>query len=274
MRALTARHRQAGFTLVELSVSVLIGLFLLGGLATLVQNNKRAFASQNQLSQLQDSERLAMQMMTDVIQASGYFPNPAINYATQPGIFPAAGTLALGQAMTGTYGGGTAPGDTITVRYTTAPGDTILNCGGTSNISGANAQYINVFSVNASGQLICTLTINSVVQPAIPLVGTGTVGTNQQISVQNLTILYGVSTSGNTNVDTYMNATQVAANSDWNNVISVLVQLTFAIPTFAGGGNTTQLTSATTASSSTTAPSGTVTIQRVIGVMNKAGVQS
>ena len=56
---------QRGFTLVEVMVALLIGLFLLGGLLRLVQDNRRTFASQNQLSQLQDAERIAMTMITE-----------------------------------------------------------------------------------------------------------------------------------------------------------------------------------------------------------------
>jgi len=64
-------QRQSGFTMVELMVALLIGLFLMGGLMTLLQNNRKAFSSQSLLGQLQDSERLAMTMMTGVIQQSG-----------------------------------------------------------------------------------------------------------------------------------------------------------------------------------------------------------
>jgi type IV pilus assembly protein PilW len=49
------RRSQQGFTLVELSIAVLIGLFLLGGLLTLLQDMRRTFGAQNQLGQLQDS---------------------------------------------------------------------------------------------------------------------------------------------------------------------------------------------------------------------------
>ena len=51
---------QRGFTLVELMIALLIALFLIGGLVTLVGAMKITFANQNGLSQLQESERMAM----------------------------------------------------------------------------------------------------------------------------------------------------------------------------------------------------------------------
>src|ERR1700734_1114330 len=86
-----APRRQRGFTLIELMIALLIGLFLLGGLMTLVQDNRRSFSTQNQLSQLQDAERVAVTIMTDVIQAAGYFPDPTSNPA--PSSLPVVGTL-------------------------------------------------------------------------------------------------------------------------------------------------------------------------------------
>jgi type IV pilus assembly protein PilW len=202
--------------MVELMIALLIGLFLMGGLMTLLQNNRKAFSSQNLLGQLQDSERLAMTMMTGVIQQSGYFPDPTLN--SPASALPAAGGFAAGQGLTG------ATGDTITARYTTAPGDGILNCSGTSNPvgSGANATYSNQFGVVVTGgvsQLICTDQNNV----AYPLVN----------GVTNLSVLYGVNTSASgTNVDTYMTAAQVTAATAWNNVISVKVTLTFTNPLY------------------------------------------
>jgi type IV pilus assembly protein PilW len=208
-------QRQGGFTMIELMVALLIGLFLMGGLMALLQNNRKAFSSQSVLAQLQDSERLAMTMMTGVIQQSGYFPDPTLNSPSTS--LPAVGTtFAAGQGLTGTTG------DTITARYATAPGDGILNCSGTSNpaTSGTNATYSNTFSIVVTGgvsQLVCTDQSGN----AFPLVN----------GVTNLAVLYGVSTSATnpTNVDTYMTAAQVTA---WNNVISVKVTLTFTNPLY------------------------------------------
>ncbi len=247
-----ARHRprlhgSRGFTLPELMVALLIGLFLLGALLTVVQDNRRTFSSQNQLSQLQDSERLAMSLMTDVIQSSGYFPNPVANTLTT--LLPASGAMAAGQPMTGTTNAA-FPGDTITVRYATSSGDGIINCSGSSNTTGAVQTYSNTFSVvvNAAGvsQLVCTMN------------GTAYALVN---NVAKLSVLYGVNTAGTgSNVDTYMTAAQVQAAGNWNNVVSAQVTLTFLNPLYSaanlGQGAQTQY----------------LTSQRVITVMAKTGI--
>jgi type IV pilus assembly protein PilW len=217
------RHTQLGVSMVELMVALLLGLFLMGGLVGLVQSNKRAFGSQNELSQLQDAERLAMTMMNDVVEQAGYFPDPTVN--TQTSALPAAGAFAVGQSLTGTYSAA-APGDTLSVRYTTATGDGILNCAGSSNTTGANATYTNTFSVVVTGgvgQLVCTRET-----------GTSYVLVN---NVTNLSVLYGVDTAGSgDNVDTYMTAAQVTAAGDWNSVMSAQVSLTFNNPLYSAPG--------------------------------------
>jgi type IV pilus assembly protein PilW len=242
------RSEQDGFTIIELMIALLIGLFLAGGLLVLVQDNRRVFGNQNQLAQLQDSERLALSMMTDVIQMAGYFPDPTSNSAQSTMLATTATTPAMvaGQALTGMYSAA-VPGDSITVRYTTSGSDGILTCTGTSS-TGAISTYINTFSVvvNAAGvgQLVCTR--EDGVQ--YPLVN----------GVTNLSVTYGVNTSGSgNNVDSYQTAAQVAAASNWSNVISVQIALTFANPLYAA------------------APQGqpaTIVLQRNIAVMNQTGL--
>jgi type IV pilus assembly protein PilW len=241
----TVRRGQSGFTLIELMIALLIGLFLLGGLLTIVQNNRRVFGDQNQLAQLQDNERLALTMMTDVIQMAGYFPDPTSNSAQSTMLATTATNPAMvaGQAITG------ATGDTVTVRYTTSGSDGILSCTGTSTTGGGNFTYINTFSVvvNASGvsQLVCTRENGT----QYPLVN----------GVTNLSVLYGVNTTGSgSNVDTYMTAAAVTGTSNWNNVISAHIKLTFTNPLYVA-----------------TAPQGqspTFVLQRNVAVMNQTGL--
>jgi len=227
-----AGRRHAGFSMIELLVALLIGLFLLFGLSAVLQTNKRTFTSQNLLSQLQDSERLAATMMNDVIEQAGYFPNPTTNTAATMFAVSAPFTTA-GQSIYGTYSSSTQ-GDSISVRYTAGANSTFpINCiGGNNSAVAANTTYVNTFSVlvnNGVSQLVCTRENGT----TYPLVN----------NVTNLKVMYGLNNSGSgNNVDTYMNASQV---TNWSNVVSVQITLTFSNPLIgapgqpANGGQTT-----------------------------------
>ena len=252
LQAPGAARRHGGYTLVELMVALAIALFLLGGLFTIVQGTRTTFGNQNQLAQLQDNERLAMTLVTDVIQAAGYFPDPTTN--TAAGSLPAVGPFQAGQAISGQRSAA-APEDSITVRYTTNPNDGMINCTGTSNTSGAPAQYWNTFSItntgpNNSPQLVCALSVNGgAPNPPAALVN----------GVQNLQIWYGVKrdfTVDNDSVDTYLRADQMT-NADWSNLTAVRVILTFNNPLFPQPGQPQ-----------------TISFERVIDIMNRAGVKT
>jgi type IV pilus assembly protein PilW len=233
-----------GFTLVEILIALLIGLFLMGALLTIVQANRTVFGNQNQLAQTQDAERMAMTMVADVIQSAGYFPQPWVN--TLATSLTAAAPFAVGQSIYGVYSA-TAPGDQISVRYMTMGGDGILNCSGQSNPTGnPNTVYVNSFQI-VGNQLICTMN------------GTPYTLVN---NITNMSIFYGVkanaAAAGN-NVDTYMNASQVNATGLWGSVISALVQLTFTNPLYVASQPTNGVNQPT------------ITLQRVVAVMNQTG---
>ena len=234
-----ASRAQRGYTLVELMIAVLVALFLLDGLLTIVQNNRRVFGTQNQLAQLEDAQRLVMTMIADVVQTAGYFPDPTANTSAA---LTATAPFAAGQAIAGAYNAA-APGDTIRARYVTASGDGILNCSGSSNTSGANKIYVNVFRI-IGGRLVCTM--NGTQYPLVS-------------GVQNLSVLYGVKTNfaiDDNTVDTYLNASEMTV-PNWSNVITVTVTLTFTNPVYVAGQGQPQ----------------TITFQRVVGVMGRAGIK-
>jgi type IV pilus assembly protein PilW len=76
--AVGSLHREHGYTLLELMIAILIALFLLAGLLTLAMGTRKTSTTQSQLAQLQDNERIAMTLMTNVIQQAGYFPGRCI----------------------------------------------------------------------------------------------------------------------------------------------------------------------------------------------------
>ncbi|MGH8232046.1 MAG: PilW family protein [Steroidobacteraceae bacterium] len=222
-----------GFTLVEMMIAITVALFLMAGVLTIVQDTRRATASQIQSTQLQDSVRLAMTTLTDVIQTAGYYSD-ALN-STPLASLPTSGSFAAGQAIVGT-GAFTAPvpGDTISVRFQTANNDGILNCAGTSNSSGANQVYVNTFSVDVNGNLLCQLGAAA----AFILIPAITTGPNP-VKITNLQILYGVQTNlitANQSADSYMDAATVSGTtlangqSAWTGVVSVRITLTFQNP--------------------------------------------
>lgn len=215
MRTPISIRIQRGYTLIELSIALVIALFLIGGLLSVTQDNRRALNNQSALAQLQDNERTAMTLLTDVIQAAGYYAKPTTNTAAS--LFPVSGLFATaGQGMVGTGAWGGA--DEIWSRYATIGQDGILVCNGQSNTTDPTVvlvpqTYTNRFFISAN-TLVCRL--NGVTYPLVN-------------NVSQMQIRYGVkrnaAVSGN-NADTYLDATQMVA-ADWLNVMSVYVQLTF-----------------------------------------------
>ncbi len=239
-----APHHERGFTLIELMVTVAIALFLLGGLLTIVQNVRQTYLNQQSLAQLQDQQRFAMTVITDVIQAGGYFPNPTA--FTPQNALPAAAPYAQGQAFSGTHNVA-APGDSIGIRYMTGINDGVILCTGVTNTAfNPTHTYTNLFSV-AAGQLQCQL------DGAAPVALVN--------GVTDLQILYGVKRNfalNDYNVDTYLAADQMLV-TDWTNISSIRVQLTFVNPLFRAVGQ---------------GQPPTITFQRVVEVMARAGVHT
>ena len=254
-------QRQSGFTLIELSIAMLIGLFLIGGLLVMLQGNRRAFNGQTQLAQLQDNQRLAMTMITDVVQSAGYFPDPVNNTAI--GMLPAAAPFAAGQAISGQANATASLGDNFTIRYTALTGDPILNCNGTGYVGAALTThvYTNAFSL--------AVTPASSIPPNFPFALNNTWSLMCSVDgaapvelitgLSKMEVLYGVkhnAVSGN-NVDTYLPVAQMVA-ADWSSVIAIKIKLTFQNPLYIAGQ---------------AVPAATIPFERVIGVMNQNGVK-
>jgi type IV pilus assembly protein PilW len=258
-------HRETGFTLVELSVAMVIALFLLAGLFTIEQSTRNTSSQQTLLAQLQDNQRLAMTIMTDVIQAGGYFADPTANTgatalpSVSAALFPIAGMGIYGTTNAGQP-------DSVYVQYMSeGPAtDNMILCDGqqTPAVAGGVA-YINQFSVDpVKKQLLCTVstnvasTVTQLTNPPVVLVD-GAANKGVVNGVENLRMLYGVATTGTNgySVDTYMTAAQVTAANKWPDVSSVKVRLTFTNPLFGQPGQAQQ----------------TLAFERVVGIMSRAG---
>jgi len=249
-----------GFTLVELMVTVAIALFLVGGLLVTLQNVRGAYNNEQALSQLQDQQRFALTVLTDVIQAGGYFPDATVAGWQPTTSLPATGNYAAGQAFWGTHPGGTAA-DTVNIRYRTALNDLVILCDGSTNTTtGPTRLYVNRFTVvppagNTPGQLQCQLTDGN---SGANIDGPVTIVNG----VQNMLVYYGVKRNpvpADYNVDTYLRADQMNA-ADWNTISSVRVILTFTNPLCTPACQAGQ--------------NQTIQFERVIEVMARAGFHS
>jgi type IV pilus assembly protein PilW len=208
-----SERRQSGFGLIELLVAMAIGLIIVGAMMSVLFSTRSTSLAQSGMAQLQDDQRLALMMLTNVVQGAGYFPNPLTSTLTTE--LPANTTFVnAGQSVAGTTGAA-APGDTLIVRYEAGTADGTMDCNGRGNTSGANLMFVNTFSVDANGNLVCSVNGGA----AQALAG----------SVQNFRVFYGVDTDGDESADRYI-AASAMTNVNWGNVVSIRVTLTFNNP--------------------------------------------
>ena len=201
----TPPGRQRGFSLIELSVAILIALFLIGGVIVVEQGVHTTYNAQTGLSKLQDEERFAMSVLTDVIDTAGYFPDPTAN--SQVSAFPAAGSFHSGQTLYAPASSAAAPYDSIYVRFMTGATDNMNLCDGTTSSTAGSLTYTSYLYLaadpNGNGDdLYCQVETGNTWGTAVPLV-TG---------LTNMQVWYGVNTTGtDNNVDTYFSATNMNA---------------------------------------------------------------
>jgi len=66
-----AKAREVGFTLVELMIALLLGLVVIAGVISVFLSNQQVYRSNEALSNVQDSSRLAFEMLARDIRAAG-----------------------------------------------------------------------------------------------------------------------------------------------------------------------------------------------------------
>jgi type IV pilus assembly protein PilW len=251
------RAAQRGYSLIELSVAMVIALFLLGGFLTVLQGTRKTSTNQNLLAQLQDSERIAMTMISGVVESSGYYPN-AETARIEDELKATSVFATVGQVVAGGPNATAALGDTLSVRYNAAPGEDVIDCSGKPNTSGSEVKSENQFSIqqpNAAEPpyLACSL-------------DNGVTFVRLVNNVQKLEIFYGVNTSAvvanstSGAVDAYLKWDKMKPLY-WTNVYSIKVVLTFVNPLYRINGQPP-----------TAGQQPTITFSRVIGVMSRVGV--
>ena len=247
-------HGQRGFSLIELSIAILIALFLIGGVIVVEQGVHRSYQDDSGFAQLEDEERFAMTIITQAVESAGYYPDPTSNVPNSTVLMPETTStpqsvsipFAGSQSVVGIYQT-SSPNDSIATRFVAGPAASIDLCTGAATTSGVEyTSYLYVANgTDGKPYLYCELAT----------AGTWAANPAQLVSgIQNMQIMYGVNTGGvSNNVQTYMFASDVTSNGYWPNVSSVKVTLTLNNPVVEAGQPTT------------------VQFTRVISVMSRMG---
>jgi type IV pilus assembly protein PilW len=86
------RRRQAGLSLIELMISITIGILVLTAVALVFVNTSRARAEIERTSRQIENGRYAIEILSDEIRLAGFFGELNVNTAPVPTIVPGAAT--------------------------------------------------------------------------------------------------------------------------------------------------------------------------------------
>jgi prepilin-type N-terminal cleavage/methylation domain-containing protein len=99
---LRRRQAQLGVTLIEIMISLTIGLILIAAAGYIFSASKRAYRQNDGVSRVQENTRGALLLMNSVIRNAGYLPDPL--FQTDPGQYFVRKTGVDTRAVFGGYG--------------------------------------------------------------------------------------------------------------------------------------------------------------------------
>lgn len=134
---------QQGVSLVEVLVTLVVGLVLLGGVTSLLIGGKQMNRTHDDVSHMQESGRYALEILSKVIRQAGFRLDPDVNFS--------------GTALTGVNGAGGAS-DTLTIQYDAQSGGE-TDCAGTAVAAGLVTSAFRVDRGVNPPTLLCNETV-------------------------------------------------------------------------------------------------------------------
>ncbi len=201
------QRAQRGFSLIEMMVSLAIGMVLMVAVAQLFYGNRQTAAAQEQAARMQETARYAIQILQREIRMAG------MKRTESTGTFNAANPMITGTNATALAPNGS---DEVTVRFWgsdngagTAADNTVVDCIG--NSARLNERVLDRFHIanNASGEpsLFCQNTNFA----------TGVVTDNELVpGVESMQMLVGVDTDLDKSPNKYL---------QWNDPSIILDQV-------------------------------------------------
>lgn len=207
---------QRGVTLIELMISMAIGLVVLWGVVEVFASNKETYKVQDSLGELQENGQYALNFISQQIRQTGYYPNP---YGGLTGTSATAEAVAFGAVLpvTGNNGTGTN-NDDITVSYYTTTTDCI----------GDNPPVVNTAKQKQTATGLATTIATNILDIQAGSSGRPSLfcnGIEVADGIEAMQILYGEDTDADGLVDTY---SPVSAVADLREVMVVKVSILVA----------------------------------------------
>lgn len=212
---MNSTKKQRGFGLVELMISLVIGLLLLAGILEIMLGNQESFRAQQHQAALQENIRLASFLLSNSLSLAGFRID---------GLRDEDDVFTTGPVITSTEGGSSDTPDSIRIRFEgqggqrDCLGSKVIDPGadGIAGTADDKPQIADFEYSVANGSLRCN-NMNDTAPPQ-PLIN----------NVENMQIEYGLDTNADGSVDRYMQADNTAFNQA--QVRSIRIQLLLASP--------------------------------------------
>ena len=192
--------RPGGFSLVEMMISLVLGLMVLGAITALYVGSSQSTQFQASVLRMEENGRIAIDILSRNMRMAGY-DYPLNTYdVEQPlikgTITPSGALLALPNLK--------SSADTISIRY--EGGNMIRDCLGAPVPEGAHVT--NLYGISTDGDLVC---------------GTSTTNTRALVEgVEDMQLRYGIDLDADGFTNRYVDAGNV---SDWSQVVTVEISL-------------------------------------------------
>ena len=220
----------AGFSLVEMMISMTIGLVVIAAAGQLFISGKRSMNLQKTQAAYQEQSGLLGTMITGLLRQSGHIDISDGGIDRKLVFMPTSVFSGAGQVLKGTAAeanrnvltqeGETTqsfPNDEISFRF--EGGDEIFDCEGNPTIAGTFYQHS--FKV-VNEQLVC---IPGIGQVPVSLVGTRGGLPSQRIRVLGMRVLYGIDQTGDGSINDYNRANEMAPG-DWLATVNSWLEIT------------------------------------------------
>jgi type IV pilus assembly protein PilW len=196
---------QAGLTLIELMVAMVLGIVLMGVAMNVFLSTRETHRVVTNLARVQENGRFALEQISQVIRMTGYQGDTAAQWVLGPLTLSTSGVSRLAGTDDDTNGS-----DTISIAFRGGADNFIKDCHG--NNVGVADTVVNQYALSANSELTCGVIRNGgAIQTLVVVDG-----------VESMHIMYGIDSNNDDAADQYVTAANVA---DMENVVSVRVAL-------------------------------------------------